>query len=35
MCEESSLILEDQNGNQEKIDFHEDEIGTGKIFRKL
>ena len=35
MCEESSLILEDQNGNQEKIDFHEDEIGTGKIFWKI
>lgn len=32
MREESSLIFEDQNGHQEKIDFHEDEKGIGKIF---
>ena len=35
MREESSLILEDQNGHQEKIFFHEDEKGTGKIFEKI
>ena len=34
MYEESSLILEDKKGHQEKIDLSKNETGTGKMFLK-
>ena len=35
MYEESSLILEDKKGHQEKIDLSKNEKGTGNYFFKV